>query len=290
MNYRAISIGLALTLAVAGSSCSRGRELRHVTAQELEGQLDFSDLTPGEQRRFETVANSEVSPCGDDVTLALALFNLEQCPLAQSAGLFVIEMVKADYREDEISDAYVARYAAAEGLRIPLDGSPRIGAEEPKVTLVVFTDFECPYCARAAVRFTDLLAAHPGKIAVVVKHFPLSNIHPLAELAARAAIAAGLQEKFWEMHDTIFSAAGSPLTEERIVTMAAGLGLDMPQFKEDLSSAAATSVLAADRALGEKLGVNGTPTVFLNGRAVDNSLTDLESRIEEELVRAESRP
>jgi protein-disulfide isomerase len=205
----------------------------------------------------------------------------------------VIEMVKEDYNVEEISAAYVTRYAAVKGLEIPLDGSPRAGAASPAVMIVIFTDFECPFCAKAADRIRDLARAYPEHVAVVFKNFPLES-HPTAELAARAAFAAGRQGKFWEMHDTLFSAQGSELTRERIDTMAIGLGLDLDQFEEDLSSTAATAAIEADRRLGQELGVDSTPGIFVNGRPLTrmedgkprmSGAAGLEERVEEEFLR-----
>lgn len=288
----------ALVFAVVAAAavwftCSgRGRSVA-VDARALAAVIDVGELTPKETKRLEQVVNSEVSPCGDDLSLAQALFDPQTCPLAPLAGDFVVEMLKEDYNADEIAAAYVARYAAVKGLEIPVDGSPRTGAEKPIVTLVIFTDFECPFCAKAAERIRDLVRSYPEQIAVVFKNYPLES-HPMAELAARAAFAAGRQGKFWEMHDTLFSAQGSPLTRERIDTMAIGLGLDTEQFTEDVASTASTAALEADRRLAEQLGVDSTPGIFVNGRPVTrieegkpvmSGATGLEDRVEEEFLR-----
>jgi len=279
---------LAMWLTCSG----RGRP-DVIDARALGAVIDVSELTPKETKRLEQVVNAEVSPCGDDVSLALSLFDPAGCPLAPLAGEFVVEMLKQDYNAEEISSAYVGRYAAVKGLDIPVDGSPRAGAGEPAVTIVVFTDFECPFCAKAADTLRDLLRAYPEHVAVVFKNFPLES-HPKAELAARAAFAAARQDKFWEMHDTLFSVQGTELTRERIDTMAVGLGLDLDQFSEDLASTAATAAIEADRRLGQELGVDSTPGIFVNGRPVTriedgkprmSGAAGLEERIKEEFLR-----
>lgn len=270
-----------LVACVAGG-CSGGP--RFVSVKELGGRIDVSQLTPLEVKRLEKVLNSEVSPCGDPVTLAESLFNTDKCPLAARAALFIVERIKLDYNEREISAAYVGRYASLKGLEIPVDGSPMRGAENPKVQVVVFTDFECPFCAKAAGLIEEVERRHAEDVAVIYKALPLS-IHPTAELAARAGFAAHRQEKFWPMHDTLFSASGTPLSRERIEIMAEGLGLDLEQFKKDLASPAATAALAADQKLGASLGVEGTPTLFVNGRLLDSGPKALEERVGEELIR-----
>lgn len=265
-------------------ACSAAGGQRVASAKEIATVLDIRELTPSETKRLLRVLHGEVSPCGDDVSLALALFNPEACPLAPLAGRFVVQMVMEDYNEQEISAAYVARYAAAKGLEIPVDGSPRTGPEHAAATVVVFSDFECPFCAKAAEKLHEILRQYPNDVALVFKHDPLA-IHPTAELMARAAYAAFRQDKFWEMHDTLFSASGSPVDRDRLVVMATGLGLDVKRFEEDLASSGATAAIEADRSLGKKLGVDGTPTIFVNGRKLENGVKDLEVRLREEFLR-----
>ena len=269
-----------------GYSCATSKGPRVIDARTLAEKLDMSELTPSESKRLERAVNREVSPCGDDVTLAESLFNPENCPLAPSAGTFVVEQIKADFNEEEISQAYLMRYGSVKGLEIPLDGSPKKGSENPKVTFVVFTDFQCPHCAKAAERQDELLRLHPEEFALVHKNFPLTSIHPMSELAARAAFAAGIQDKFWEMHDMLFSTVGTELNRDRIDMIAEGLGLDMDRFAEDLTSTAATAAIESDKKLGESLGIHATPAIFINGRPVENGLAGVDERVKEELLRA----
>lgn len=288
----ALVFAVVATAAVWFTCSGRGRPVA-IDARALGAVIDVGELTPKETKRLERVVNSEVSPCGDDLSLAQALFDPQTCPLAPLAGDFVVGMLKEDYNVEEIAAAYVARYSAVKGLEIPVDGSPRAGADKPIVTLVIFTDFECPFCAKAAEQIRDLVRSYPEQIAVVFKNYPLES-HPMSELAARAAFAAARQDKFWEMHDTLFAAQGSPLTRERIDTMAIGLGLDTEQFAEDLASTASTAALEADRRLAEQLGVDSTPGIFVNGRPVTrieegksvmSGATGLEERVKEEFLR-----
>lgn len=282
-----ISAALVLSMFSIWYACSRHPEPRFVTARELGPYLDINELTPREAKRLEVVVNREASPCGDDVTLAEALANPQHCPLAPLAGKFVVDQVMEDYNADEISSAYMGRYAEAKGVELPLDGSPVKGAENATLKFVVFTDFRCPFCKKAAQKLDELERAYPEEVAVVHKNLPLTSIHPQAALAARAAFAAGRQDKFWEMHDVLFSANGADLSEALVNTMAAGIGLDMEQFEADLSSAAATAALETDRKLADKLGIRATPTLYLNGRLVGSSVHAVEERFKEELLRAQ---
>lgn len=282
LTYVSIIVFVAATLTYL--MCSGAQKGDMVSARDMVGILDISELTPTETKRLDKLLNQEVSPCGEDISLGKALYDVESCPLAPMAIEFIMGMLMEDFNEEEVSAAYMSRYASLKGLEIPLDGSPVMGAKEPQVTLVVFSDFECPYCSKASVKLEDLVRSYPEHLAMVFKEYPLES-HPMSDLAARAAFAAHRQGKFWQMHDTLFSAYGSQLTRERIDIMAQGIGLDMEQFSEDLGSPAATSAIEADRLLGEQLGVDGTPTIFVNGRKLDAGTKGLEDRIREEFLR-----
>jgi protein-disulfide isomerase len=288
MRVSLIGAALILAAAIVYATCGTSAGTDRITYRDLAGRLDASELTPTETKALDVLLNQEVSPCGDDVSLGASLFNPDLCPLAPLAAQFVMSMLKEDYNVEEISTAYVSRYAAVKGLEIPLDGSPRLGPEKPAITIVVFSDFECPHCAKAADALARLALEYPDKIAIIHKDYPLA-IHATAELAARAGFAAGRQEKFWQMHDTLFSAQGSPLDRDRILTMALGLGLDVDAFEKDMASPDATKAIEADRRLGAELGVDGTPTLFVNGRIVRGGLPELDARIREEFLRAAVR-
>lgn len=283
-----IALAVALSVCCIGYACATRPDARFIDIRTLATKINTSDLTPTESKRLEKILNTQTSPCGDDVTLAESLFNSSHCPLAPLAGKFVVEKIEKDFNEAEIADAYLMRYAKLKGAGIPVDGSPEKGAENPAITFVVFTDFLCPYCGRTAEKMDDIVRSLPEKVAFIHKNFPLSSLHPEAELAARAAFAAGVQGKFWEMHDVLFSAMGE-LSREKINIMAEGLGLDMDQFEADISSTAATAAIESDIELGKKLGITGTPTIFINGRKVESGYRGIEERLREELLRAESR-
>jgi protein-disulfide isomerase len=284
-----IAVLSILCAAFIGYSCATGNSPRTVDLRTLAQKIDVSELTPVEAKRLETVLNREASPCGDDVTLAESLSNAANCPLSPGAGRYVVDQIKEDYSEDEISKSYLMRYGMVKGMDIPLDGSPIRGAEKPVITVVVFTDFQCPFCAKAAEVLDEMYRRHGNEYAFVVKNFPLVSVHPQSEPAARAAFAAHMQNKFWEMHDMLFMTVGTELTRERIDVMAEGLGLDMDKFAADFSSTAATASLENDRKLGESLGVHATPSIFINGRPVESGIGGVPERIQEELLRASLR-
>jgi protein-disulfide isomerase len=135
------------------------------------------------------------------------------------------------------------------------------------VEVVLYSDFQCPFCALFARAFRELQAKGVEGVVTSVrfKHFPLDALHPAAQLAHMAALAAGEQGKFWEMHDLLF-ADQSSLTRERAVHLATKLRLDAARFERDLDSNRLRQVIADNRDAGARLGVQGTPTFFVNDK------------------------
>ncbi|HLT39286.1 MAG TPA: thioredoxin domain-containing protein [Enhygromyxa sp.] len=156
---------------------------------------------------------------------------------------------------------------------IPLDGLPGKGnLKDPKITLVECSDFDCPYCVRGAQLVDQIFASEKYKdqVAFYFVNFPLP-MHKNAEGAHRAAIAAGNQGKFFEMHDLLF-ADKNKRSESDYKDMAAQLGLDVDKFMTDWNSEATKQKLADDKALCQKNGVSGTPNFFVNGRSMRGAL------------------
>jgi len=155
--------------------------------------------------------------------------------------------------------------------------SPTTGATETKVVLIEFSDFQCPYCAQAQETLKQFMTKHQRQVKLVYKHLPLTKIHPEAMPAAKAAWAAGQQEKFWQYHDALF-ANQDKLGEEFYTSTAKGLNLDLKRFNGDRNSEAASAAIEKDIQLAESLGVGGTPFFVMNGVAASGAiqLSDLE--------------
>lgn len=143
------------------------------------------------------------------------------------------------------------------------------GPANAKVTIVEFSEFECPYCRRGADTMYEVLKAYPNDVRLVFKHLPLS-FHKNAEPASRAALAAGKQGKFWEMHDHLFENQRS-LGEKLYMEQAEKMGLDMTQFKSDYNSAALKKQIQEDLKEAERVGVRGTPGFLINGVLVSGA-------------------
>ncbi len=146
---------------------------------------------------------------------------------------------------------------------LDLSGAPIRGAADAPVTIVEFSDFQCGFCFRVNPTLLQLLERYQGKVRVVFKHSPIEG-HTAAPLAHRAAFAAQQQGKFWEMHDRIF-ANQREMEREALLAHASALGLDLARFTADLDSPRAKAVLDRDQAEAAKVGVDGTPTFFVNG-------------------------
>lgn len=156
--------------------------------------------------------------------------------------------------------------------------SQATGSATPKATLVEFSDYQCPYCAKVWPYVEDLIRKYPDKLQFIYRHFPLPQ-HQYAKGAAYAAEAAGKQGKFWQISGLIFENQ-SLLSEELFTKLAERLGLDMDKFKQDTISSGIKDKVAADLADGQGLGVNSTPTFFLNGKKMKlNSFSDLEQEV-----------
>jgi len=148
--------------------------------------------------------------------------------------------------------------------RINTAGSPEKGPESAKVTLVEFSDFQCPFCSRVTPTIAEIEETYGDDVRVVFKHLPLS-MHPKAPAAHAAAEAAHRQGKFWEMHDLIF-ANQQQMGPDKYLEWAADIGLDVDRFKRDIVSAEVKRKVDADAAEAASLGVTGTPGFFINGR------------------------
>jgi protein-disulfide isomerase len=148
-------------------------------------------------------------------------------------------------------------------VKVEIGSSPVMGKADAKVTIVEFSDFQCPFCSRGKAIVDEVAKQYGDKVKVVFKHLPLP-MHSQAEPAARASIAAQNQGKFWEMHDLLFENQQN-LNEEEYKKFAKQLGLDMAKFEADYKSDKAAKQVQEDMKLATSLGVNGTPGFFING-------------------------
>jgi protein-disulfide isomerase len=197
----------------------------------------------------------------------------------------ILEAVR-DYQKQQQQAREKARQSVAQQMkanpRAMIGQSPTRGAKDSRVVLVEFSDFQCPYCAKANATLKQFVAKHQDKVTLVYKHFPLSRIHPEALPAAKASWAAAQQGKFWEFHDALFNQQ-ERLGDGFYVETAKALGLDLQRFNRERASAAASAAIEQDMQLAASLGVDGTPFFIMNGE-VFSGVMDL-PQLEEVLAR-----
>jgi protein-disulfide isomerase len=146
--------------------------------------------------------------------------------------------------------------------------APAFGPKDAKVTIVEFSDFECPYCSKAADVAQKVREKYGDKVRFVFRQYPLP-MHPNAKVAAEASLAAAEQGKFWEFHDHLFENQRQ-LDRESLEKHAQEVGLDMGGFKAALDEERFSDAVEADMKLGQDVAVRGTPTMFVNGQRVAN--------------------
>ncbi|MDR0887255.1 MAG: DsbA family protein [Candidatus Nomurabacteria bacterium] len=155
-------------------------------------------------------------------------------------------------------------------------GDHVLGGEDTGVVLLEYGDFQCQGCASADPRIQALVKEYGDKITFIFRNFPLTSIHQNTKAAASAVEAAGLQGKYWEMHVKIYENqeawfySGVAKRTEQFQSYARELELDMTQFDKDFASSEVTAKINSDLNLGQKDDVSGTPSFFLNGRALDS--------------------
>jgi protein-disulfide isomerase len=151
---------------------------------------------------------------------------------------------------------------------VPEDGDPSFGPADAPITIIEFSDFQCPYCQKWHAEVWQKLAAeYPSQIRLVYRDFPLYSIHPQAGPAANAAECANEQNKFWQYHDLLFSGT-EELGEAAYLSYARQTGLDMTAFEQCLSENRFDAEITADFEYASGIGIQSTPTFFLNGIAL----------------------
>lgn len=202
------------------------------------------------------------SPVCEEVKRDLPHVPVGHCPkLLEQYPSIVAELRSRDERGKPLSNEAWASLLA---------GSPAtLGPESAKVTIVAFSDFQCPYCALAHDAVHQIRERYPEQVRIIFRHFPLA-FHEHARLAAEASLAAHAQGKFWQFHDRLFQHQNA-LDRKSLEGYAQELGLDVTAFKKGLDDKLFEPQLEADVALGRSVRVDGTPTMFVNGKRADNA-------------------
>ena len=241
------------------------------TSGELPG-IDLSTLTVAQKTSVLKVLRNQDCYCACGMKVAECRVKDPSCSYSSGLAAVVIESIKGGKSEaDALAAANNSKWAHTQptkilddAVKIPVTGAPSTGPANAPVTIVEFSDFQCPYCVAAVPELDAVLKAYPKQVRLIFKQFPL-EMHSQADLAATAAVASNLQGKFWAMHDALF-AHHNDLSREAIDSAAKQTGLDMNRFEKDITSQQVRDTVVRDEQDGSSAGVQGTPTIFLNGQ------------------------
>ncbi len=228
--------------------------------------LSFDGLSPAQQSQVVAILAAQFCPCGKAQSFEDTLrHNAADCPLALPLARKVVERVRGGAAQVDIVRELTAELQRLNNRpRFTLDNRPALGPLPAVVEVVAFSDFACPFCAAAAFDAEKLVRKHGATL--FFKFTPIET-HPFSLEAARAALAAHRQGKFWAMHDALF-AFKADLTADRIQAAAATAGLDLARFAKDRDDPAAAEWLRQDDADADRGRVEGTPTFFVGGYPV----------------------
>ena len=245
-------------------------------------------IEPSIEQAIEPVIEPEVSPEDqttvvpeDTVTFKRSHFYAVLTVLAFAAGVLLGYTVwgtdtvtatalvpqAANQPSGPVVEAPVTEQPQYRRYDIPTGDSYALGPADAPITLVEFSDYQCPYCRRwHAEVYEPLLAEYPGKIRFVYRHLPLDSIHPDAIPAAEASMCAGEQDAFWQFHEKLFSSEA--LGDQVYARYAQELGLDMQTFEACVSGRKYQQAVEEDTSFALDLGIRSTPTFFVNGLAI----------------------
>jgi protein-disulfide isomerase len=277
-----------LGLFSLGASCNGGRQPEspeQATApakiEKLE-RVETNVLTDGERRSWVDLVNEQLSPCGEPVSVAQCVAENRACGTCVPAARYLVRLVSEGYEKHEIQELFSARFDPKKKVKLDVSDSPVRGAPMAKITIVEFSDFECPHCGAAHPMLSSLLQEFDGQVNLVFKNYPLDG-HKNAMPAAMAAVAAGKQGKFWELADKLFEHQRE-LSPEKIRELAASVGLDMARFDADVASDEVRERVARDKKEGAAVNIQGTPTLFVDGRHYQEGIQSLGKYLREQLA------
>lgn len=226
--------------------------------------IDVSKLDAAGKARFGKLLDVLPSPCGKPHSLRKSIEEDVECKRAPFAGNYVVMLVREELDDGDLRSMYDARFRQTEKHSFSLDNRPMSGRPNAPVVIVEFFDFGCPHCAMLAPILDEVAKLYPDQVTIYYKNFPLSH-NPDGVPAAKAAIAAHRQGKFKAMHDLLFANQGEH-DKQALFAYAAKIGLDMARFEADFTSADIDAQITQDRKEALEAELQGTPTVYINGR------------------------
>jgi len=251
---------------------------RHITKDQLLAEIKPAAVTDADVDAFYEQNKAQIPRPKDQVAAQIKAY-LEQQGQQKS---------RTDYFK-KLEDKYKVD-RRIEPIRVDVAATgPAKGPANAPVTIVEFSDFQCPFCSRLTPTIKEVEQKYGDKVRVVFRQFPL-NFHEHAQKAAEASLCAQDQGKFWEMHDAMFSNQQA-LAVEQLKAKAAELGLNADKFNKCLDSGEKAAAIQADMKDGQAAGVSGTPAMFVNGRFISGAvpIDQITPVIDDELRRAGSK-
>jgi protein-disulfide isomerase len=282
MNKHVIIWAVSLCVVLAGPRPGRAGPPDKPDKDVLIPGVELDKLTPSERANLVRLVEKYPSACGKPHSLLTSLKTDPKCRRSVIAVQTLRKWLLDGLLPSEVEERYEARFLNKKVYEIDTTGAPVRGDPKAPVAIVEFSDFQCPACKAAEPLLLRILREIP-QAKLVFMNYPLP-MHQNAVPAAAAAIAAGKQGKFWAYHDKLYENQ-ERLGPTDLLRYAQELKLDLGRFQADMEGARVR--VARDKALGEKLEIDSTPTIFINGRKYTDSKTfeALKSWIDEELVR-----
>ncbi len=253
--------------------------------------LETLTLEGREKTLFADLIGQLYAPCASEaVSIHQCIAEKRPCTGCASAARLLGEKIHAGATVEEAREIYEKRFGNTV-KPVDLADSPARGPANALVTIVVWSDFECPHCKRAMPYLDAVLEKHAANVRLVHKFYPLRQ-HPHAAAAARAAIAAQHQGRYWEMERVLFDHQDEQ-EDADLVRYAQDLHLDLKRFSADMGSERTKKVIERDHDEAERAGLTGTPFILINGREFDGALfhvgTDLDAWVELEIQLAQRK-
>jgi predicted DsbA family dithiol-disulfide isomerase len=252
------------------------------------------DRVTKEQVIYSEVESNVPTPSPEEVE-AFYQANKSQITIPHDQAIPRVKQYMMDQARKHYRDQMVYMLKKQFPVKILLDpirteiataGHPSQGPEAAPVTIVEFSDFQCPFCGGLFPTLKVIEKNYPDKVRLVYRQFPLTNIHPFAQKAAEASLCANDQKRFWEFHDSMFGDQ-MHLTVDDLKKRAVDLKLNTVEFNSCLESGAKVNAVKKDIEEGTKAGANSTPSMFINGRFLSGNqpYADIREIIEDELQR-----
>lgn len=248
------------------------------TADTLPG-VDINGLSGSQRTTALKLIRERGCSCGCSMKVAECRLADPSCSYSTGLAQIIVAAIREGKTEAEaLKLADNSRYSRRpspgkvldDAVDIPIGGAPSTGPANAAITVVEFSDFQCPYCAQAVPEIENLQKLYPQQMRLVFKQYPLDN-HPNAAIAAAAALAAQKQGKFWQMHDALFANRNN-LSRTNLIALAQQTGLDVKRFEQDMDSDAIREWIVRDTQDGDRAGVEGTPTIFINGQKFNGAI------------------